>query len=825
MRKRWPWILSTLLVALAAGAFLGDRALHRRGHPGLATFLGQWARNYPKSFAVDPPVIRITVDEQDMAVLEAVVERAREAGVIEQEEGGEVPGRFEADGQAFKGKLRIKGKMTDHVKGRKWSFRVTARKDGGFLGMKRFSLQHPGTRNYLCDWFYHRLMKGEGLVALRYGFCRVELNGEDLGIYAYEEHFGPELLENNGRLEGPLVRFDPGLFWRHRLNGVEGIKVDDAYGAYQAAALDAYGTKDIAADPKQRKQFEQALAVMEAFRNGELPASAVFDVDRTARRLALLDLIGGYRSMDWSDVKFYFDPAMQRLEPVSYESFSAFPLRELGAAYRCTGPFRPDDELHTALFKAPAIFAAYVHHLERMGRTAYLDSAFSALSGALDTASATLYGEFPYKELDRGLYYKNQEAIRTLLGLPKGFHAYAQGLKHDTLDLLLVPVESLPVQMDSLELADGRRIAAATPTVLPARQRGQVGRPMAVRFAVPGATDSLLALGMKLGCHIPGASVRKQVEVFPFALEAVEDARLDAHKAPNVPSFPFLVVDERARTITIPPGAWTIDRDLVIPAGYVVNAFAPLKLSVVGGAEVISRSPLQWVATADAPILITSPDSSSKGIHVLEAGGRSRLEHVHLLTLQRKSGARADLSFYRSDATLEHVVFRGTASTVLDVALGELRMDACSFERGGDQLRTHFAQAQLSATRFAGAADDAITVEGGGLSVSNGAVESASGIGCKASVHAQVALTGCAVASGGAGLESKQGALITMQGGTLRGAPAAHAGKSEMRYGPPRIRLENVAVPDGPGAYDIGAGGVIDVDGRPVRDAMNTAAE
>jgi len=45
-------------------------------------------------------------------------------------------------------------------------------------------------------------MAGEGIVALRYGFIQLRFNDKDLGVYAYEEHFGPELLEHNGRAEG-----------------------------------------------------------------------------------------------------------------------------------------------------------------------------------------------------------------------------------------------------------------------------------------------------------------------------------------------------------------------------------------------------------------------------------------------------------------------------------------------------------------------------------------------------------------------------------------------------------------------------------------------
>lgn len=520
-RPRWPRILLVLLALVLLGGFLADRSLKRHGHPGLVTFAGQWWHNYPKSFRVQPPHLAITVDKKGMAELDDVVERAREEGVIEQEGNDYVKARVHVDMPAglgdssdFKARLRIKGKMTDHVKGDKWSFRVIAKKEGSFLGMTHFSLQHPGTRNYLCDWFYHRLMRGEGIIALRYGFCTVELNNEDLGVYAYEEHFAPELLQNNDRIPGPIVRFDPSLFWRHRVAGIEGgPAVDDAYGAYQAAALDAYDSGGIAKDPVRKAQFEEAVAIMDAFRRGEKKASEVFDVDRIGRQLAIIDLIGGQHSMDWSDVKYWFDPQRKVFEPISYESFSANPTRELAGAYRFTGPFRESDDLHSALFKDPLIFAAYVHHLERVSRKAYLDSAFTALQGPLDTASAMLYAEFPYKELDRSVYYRNQEAIRRLLDTPKACHVYSEGFSGDTLTLTLVPVNALPITLDSLEF-DGRLVALPHQT-LPCRQRGKVGEAVRMRFVLPDVGH--LPKKSWIAAHVPGSDRRLRAEVFPYA--------------------------------------------------------------------------------------------------------------------------------------------------------------------------------------------------------------------------------------------------------------------------------------------------------------------
>ena len=45
--------------------------------------------------------------------------------------------------------LRLKGDHLDHLRGKKWSFRVKVKRGNTLLGMKQFSLHHPKTRNYL----------------------------------------------------------------------------------------------------------------------------------------------------------------------------------------------------------------------------------------------------------------------------------------------------------------------------------------------------------------------------------------------------------------------------------------------------------------------------------------------------------------------------------------------------------------------------------------------------------------------------------------------------------------------------------------------------
>ena len=44
------------------------------------------------------------------------------------------------------------------------------------------------TRHHIVEWVGHALEDKEGLISLRYFFVEVTLNGDNLGVYAIEEH-------------------------------------------------------------------------------------------------------------------------------------------------------------------------------------------------------------------------------------------------------------------------------------------------------------------------------------------------------------------------------------------------------------------------------------------------------------------------------------------------------------------------------------------------------------------------------------------------------------------------------------------------------------
>ena len=825
-KKRILALLVLLVLLMLGGAWLADRKLKSLRHPGLVKFIEQWATNYPAGFRVEPVALHIRVDKHDLDRLQRAVDEARERGVILPEGRDYVPAVITGPEGEFKARIRIKGKMTDHVKGRKWSFRVQARKNGGFMGMQRFSLQHPGTRNYLTDWFFHRLMAGEGSIALRYGFIRLHFNDEDLGIYAFEEHFGPELLAHNGRVDGPLFRFDPSLFWEHRLNSMRKLRFDEPFAAYQAASLDAFGSGELAKDAKARALFEEAVSLIEAFRRSELSASQVFDTERIALRHAVIDLVGGHHGMDWSDVKFHYDPVLQRVEPVAYESFSAFRIRTLAGSHRYVGKVRPGMDLHDAYFNDPVLFRAYVRHLERISRKSYLDSVFTALGPALDSASAVVYQEFPYKELDRSIYYHNQRIIRKLLDVPKGFHAHHQGLEGDTLRVVAVPIEGLPMEVHGLLATDGSLLRATGGAIVPVRAKDRPGVPMVLTFHVP---DSSLLPPLKerrILYSVLGASVRKEVEVYPHRLyETMDLLPVRLANARELRSWPFVAVDQEARTVHLRPGNWVVDADLVIPPGYRVRGTTPLRLDLVNGARIISRSPMELTGFPEAPVVIRVADGGASGVLVHDAAGTSHWKHVRAEGFGPVGRPTAAIIF--QDAPLElHACTLSAARDrdLLQVVRGDARLRGVQLVGGRDQLVVGHAFVRVSGSELLGAGDDAMVVHGGRLELRSVRVDGAKGGGVKVDRGGSVDGEDLRVQAGGRALHVDEGVRVQLTGGALAaGSTAVEVKAAGIRHGASTVILSRVAIEGAKGAFKVGKGNTVTEDGKPVAvDAAET---
>ncbi len=361
--------------------------------------------------------LRIELSPESAGTLQGVRERALDRGIIVQGEKDVVPAELDFEGTALSGEVRIKGDWTDHVDTKKWSLRVNLA-SGKLLGMSTFSIQHPKTRGMLWEWLVLAAARREGLLAPRSTFVNVVLNGNPMGVYYLEEHFSKELLESQGRREGPIVLWDEGTRWSSQLQarsvpskGVE-LRVPRSAAAIWSvdpAFVRAYGEKRLNGMESLARSFYSAVEQMRELQAHAVAASstetrlrrlealerihgnaveAVLDTRKLAHVHALASLFQIEHALIWHNMRFYHDPVLDRLEPILFDCNADHP------SGRDPVPIR-NPALMTDFGASPVYYDGVFRGLGRFSDPAYLAQLFEETGAELRAFEAALAAEAP----------------------------------------------------------------------------------------------------------------------------------------------------------------------------------------------------------------------------------------------------------------------------------------------------------------------------------------------------------------------------------------------------------------------------------------------
>lgn len=490
-----------ILLALgSAGLYFSNRFVKSKGFENLGDFISTYRTNKNLAENVEPTSMQLLLSDADYDFLKKKRQEAIDRGIQINDGDNYVPCQVVYNGDTCEGEMRLKGHMTDHLEGDKWSFRLKTERE--VMGMYRFSLQNPATRNYAYEWVYHELLNQEGIIHLKYDFIALKLNDKDLGIYAVEEHFGQHVLRDNQRAPGAILRWNPELYWSHRISELDGTYLDEGYSGYGASFAEPYDGGVVKRDTLLIKNYQQGAALLEAFRRGEKSTAAVFDVDKMARFHAVIDLVGGYHSLDWSDIKFYYNSLSGKIEPVGYESFS---VRE---TLKIAGQRTPEDyattgfDYHDRLFADPVFFKAYIQNLERIASPAYFDRFSESIQTQLDQKRGILAKEFAYIKFSFLPYYDNITRIQRNLTLPKAFHAFLEDFNDSLVRIAITPVSDYPLEILALNVDGKKTYGMDSVFTLPPKARDTYAHYFYVEF--PYQHEKLKNLTIK--AQIPGSS-------------------------------------------------------------------------------------------------------------------------------------------------------------------------------------------------------------------------------------------------------------------------------------------------------------------------------
>lgn len=340
-----------------------------------------------------PEILKIHIKYVDYQTLGYRVYLARKRGRINAEDKAVVVNaRLNYKDEIYRAKIRLRGQFMDHIKSNKWSFRIKLKDNKTIWGMNRFSIQTPETRRFSFEWLYQEVNRYLGLMALRYKFAQVHLNGKNLGIYGIEEFFDKRLVESNNRRAGLLVR-------------------------PLGNELHVFQKQKVNLNPESKASFEIIKQIYKQYKSLQLPVSKIYDLEKTAKHIALSELFGAFHGhIDYNYV-CYYNPITARLEPIPYDGNITWLLKDRGLLIekRQLMYFKNMAALNH-LFPDPKFFKLYLKYLVNYSKPGFFDEFFKQKQAQWEEIMSVLYKEYPYRDFSRlDWFHENQAYIRKYL--------------------------------------------------------------------------------------------------------------------------------------------------------------------------------------------------------------------------------------------------------------------------------------------------------------------------------------------------------------------------------------------------------------------------
>jgi len=694
----------------------------------------------------------------------------------------EFPAFLTFNGERYKVKLSLTGQNLDHIATSKVSYRVKITNDKTILGMKEFALLIPNARSYLAEWIVHMLQKREDLISLRYNFVDVSINGTHKGIYCLEEHFDKRLIENNRYREG--IIFKP---------GIQDITV--------------YNKKQIESDPVLRSRLVMLKNLWQSFINDDIPVEKLFNIEKLSKDYAITDLVNGHHSKFTGNMRYYFNPINNLIEPISRE----FGWLRYGDIWRGTSNTdlfinRIEDysEVYQKkLFKSSRFFELYIKELNKMSQTEYLDAFFSEIKPMMDKKLSLIYRVNPFYTYPKEFLYNNQKIIKEKLDpvyevlLRANYEKIANGIVVDFQNQYFLPIEIKHiVSKDSLMFKSSQRV------VIPSNK---ISQNQSFQFEFYSNKDVALAKNIRNNLYvyysILGLDEIKTCKVFPYRREAANNYKHNPTTySDDFSDLEFVVTDTKNRIIYIKEGKHTLNKRYTIQPNYTVVADKGLEINFQNGASIISYSHLKLSGTEESPIIITSTDSTGQGILVLETKAESVLDYVYFNNLSNPSQNGWELTgavtFYESDVSINNCVFSNNrrGDDYLNIVRSKFDIKNTLFsDTKGDAFDADFSKGSISNVSVMRCGNDAIDISGTILKIDNVFFDTIGDKGLSAGENSQIIANNVNISNSEIAVCSKDMSVIKISDVNLQNIKIGFtAFQKKDEFGPGRIQGSNV---------------------------------
>lgn len=711
-------VMAVLFLAVAGyGAYIGKIGQFGYTKPVMLqisdldfSFLADYAKGEKEAF----DKVELDIKPKHLEQLQSLRDRILQEGAASEEIlKEEVPASLTYQGQTHDVKIELAQMMAMHFRDpARWPFQVEARRNSSVGDMKRFDLLPPSTGGYMTDWLGYEILKERGIKSMSGEFVKLSINSKPVGVYYLQERFHKDLIQSR--------RFGQGILFKIEEDLVVGKE------------------NDLMSSADSKGHLLTLKRMWTDLQAGLLTVDQFFDLEKMGQLFAVADLMNHKHPLLRENLSYYFNPQTGRVEPVVRE-FTGLNNSDFKAFSSILEKPDPKNKWHHTLAQDATLQMicnhidfkrAYLREAEVLTREDFVEELLMRHGEKVNVLFNSVYKNWPGNDLPAATLSGNQRYLRFVLFPDEGeIAAYFNKAGESHLDVSLLNRQDVPLEIAYLGWRDTFLFYPEQPITLESGEEGGHELPRAYRFQIPPEvvwSDSLLP-ELKVYFNMPGLTEKRTALVFPWAYEGRRNHNGNPIvREANHTTFDFVEEIPETNVISIPEGDWTLDRDLVIPAGRRFEVEAGARIDMVNHAKVICYSPVFFMGTEENPVEVYSSDITAEGLVFIRAGQRSAVQHTSFTDISCPTengwGLSGAVVFYESPVDFNTVAFEGNriGDDFLNVIRSNFTMENARFKNiNADAFDCDFCTGTINNSTFVNVGNDGIDVSGSKIDITH----------------------------------------------------------------------------------------------------------
>ncbi len=743
-------------------------------------------------------------------------------------DGKWIDGILSYNKKAMPMKARLKGDWLDHLIGKKWSFRIKIKDEYTFKRMKVFSLQNPNSRSFLYEYLAHKIFDKADILTTRYGFTNGFVNGSSVGLYSYEEHFVKQLLEYNLRREGPILKFDENPMWVARAYSKD-PKISVKMPYFKASRIMPFGAGKIIEDTAKLKQFSIAHKLMNQYKSLGSNVSEIFDVEKLAKYWAMIDLTRGSHGTIWHNQRFYYNPVLCKLEPISFDNYTEYFNPENNVNMRFQIASKPNKAtkeflLNNVAFRDSIFLSYYSKYLAMFSDYRYITEFIKENQDTIDKYIPVIKSEFPrwnynvdffisrskdvnsklnaldsyietkqYKNVRDQIKNKDFDFVSDISILPSFVNTYGYKISEELMKLDLENYNSVEIELVGTASNNNKTTYLLNE---PKMIKAYLEKPGTESIEIP-----IVKKMDQIIFKVKNTNKYLYTTITPWQKSTGLSPYQKVKNSFNLSKSNLFKI--QGDSLIISAKKHIVSTKVLVPQHKKLIIEAGAEIDIVNKGSFIAHSAVYALGTAEKPILIHSSDSTANGFIVLQANEKSKLNYTtfkNLNTLNYDGWVLTGaVNFYESDVELSNCEFiSNQCEDALNIVRSDFKVDKAKFyDIYADAFDSDFCTGELTNSVFDKVDNDAIDFSASQITISDCEISNISDKGISGGEQSALKvyntnITNCNI--GAASKDLSQVELINVSISNCNYGLVALRKKPE--YGPAKIYTEGLKMID-----------------------------